>query len=81
MIRISKKTRLGREEIFKNASEYFGKNGTRLTETRKNHCNISFEGTGGYLSVTVNEEEGFRTVDVESREFEYWAKRFLEKIS
>ena len=80
MIRISKHTRLGREEIFNNASEYFGESGTGLTEAYRNRCTISFEGTGGYLSVNINEEDADRSVEIVSKEFEYWAKRFLEKI-
>jgi hypothetical protein len=80
MLHIAKKTRLNREEIINRASKYFGKNGEGLTETCRNLCSISFEGIGGYLSTSVTDESRFRMVDVETREFEYQAKRFLERI-
>ena len=80
MLHIAKKTRLNREDIINRASKYFGKYGEGLTETCRNFCGISFEGIGGYVSTTVTDEKQFRMVDVETREFEYQAKRFLEKI-
>jgi hypothetical protein len=80
MIRIAKQTRLTPEEIIERASEYFGKGGQELTETQRNLCCISFEGVGGYVAVSVVDEDRHRTVDVESREFEYQARRFLEKL-
>ena len=80
MIRISKQTRLAPADILERASAFFGKGGEELPQTERNLCCISFEGGGGYVAVTVADKAGHRTVDVESREFEYQAKRFLEKI-
>ena len=80
MIRIAKNTRLKPEDIIERASKYFGKGGQELTETQRNLCCISFEGIGGYVAVSVTEENNYRTVDVESREFEYQARQFLDKI-
>ena len=80
MIRIAKNTRLAREEIIHRAAEYFGENGVGLSETCRTRCTISFEGTGGYLSATIIEKEAERLVEVESREFEYFAERFLDKV-
>ena len=80
MIRIAKQTRLTAEGIIERASKYFGKGGQELTETQRNLCCISFEGVGGYVTVSVTDEDKHRTVDVESREFEYQAKQFLEKL-
>ena len=80
MIRVAKQTRLSPEEIIERASKYFGKGGQELTETQRNLCCISFEGVGGYVAVSVTDEDKHRTVDVESREFEYQARQFLAKI-
>ena len=80
MIRIAKQTRLSAGDIIERASKYFGKGGEELQETQRNPCCISFEGAGGYVSVSVVDEAKHRNVDVESREFEYQARRFLEKI-
>ena len=80
MIRIARQTRLKPKDIIERASDYFGKKGEALEEKARNPCCISFEGAGGYVTVSVVEEENHRSVDVESREFEYQAKRFLETL-
>ena len=80
MIRIAKKTRKSSHEIIEKASAFFGKGGEGLEEKERNQCCIFFEGAGGHISVTVVDGDKQREVDVESREFEYSAKRFLESI-
>jgi hypothetical protein len=80
MIRVAKQSRLSPEEIIERASKYFGKGGQELAETQRNLCCISFEGAGGYVAVSVTEEDEHRTVDVETREFEYQAKQFLARL-
>ncbi|MEJ2169873.1 MAG: hypothetical protein P8X90_30595, partial [Desulfobacterales bacterium] len=80
MIRVAKQTRLSPEEIIERASKYFGKGGEELTEMQRNSCCISFDGVGGYVTVSVTDEDKHRTVDVESREFEYQAKQFLTRL-
>ena len=80
MIRIAKKTRLKPADIIDRASDYFGEGGAGLEEKECSPCCISFEGAGGYVAVTVVDEDNHRMVDVETREFEYQAKRFLEKL-
>ena len=77
MIRVAKQTHLSAAEIIERASRYFGKGGQELTETQRNLCCIAFEGAGGYVAVTVTDEDKHRSVDVETREFEYQAKEFL----
>jgi hypothetical protein len=82
MLHISKQTTLDREEVLERAARFFGNDGEGLEETERSPCCTSFEGGGGYVLVSiVDEEEGHkRSVDVETREFEYQAKRFLETI-
>lgn len=80
MIRIAKQTKLRPEDIIVKAVKFFGKEGEQLEEKERNPCCVSFEGSGGYLTVTVVEENNWRTVDVATREFEYQAKRFIEMI-
>ena len=80
MIRIEKSTRLTPAEIIDKASAFFGKSGEGLDEKERGTCCVSFEGAGGYVAVTVAEEDKQRVVDVESREFEYQAKQFLNTI-
>ena len=80
MIRISKQTRLKAEDIIVKADQFFGKKGEQLEEKERNPCCISFEGSGGYVSISIVEEGSTRTVDAETREFEYQVKRFLETL-
>ena len=80
MLRISKQTRLKPEQILVQATHYFGKDGLGLEEKEKNPCCVYFEGAGGYISININDENKRRDVEVESREWDYQAKRFLEKI-
>ncbi len=80
MIRIAKQTRLKPADIIIRASDFFGEGGEGLEEKERNPCCISFEGAGGYVAVSVVEEDKHRTIEVEAREFEYQVKRFLERI-
>lgn len=80
MLRISRESRLSPDEILFRASSYFGKGGEGLEETERGSCCISFAGGGGYVTVSVSEEDQHREVNVESREFEYQARRFLSSI-
>jgi hypothetical protein len=80
MIRITRQTRLKPTDIIDRASDFFGEGGEALEEKERNPCCISFEGAGGYVAVSVVDEDKHRMVDVESREFEYQVKRFLETL-
>jgi hypothetical protein len=80
MIRIARQTRFNPADVIDRASEYFGEGGQALEETERSPCCIAFEGAGGYVAVTVVEEDSHRMVDVETREFEYQAKRFLATL-
>ena len=80
MIRIAKQTRLKPEDIIVKAVKFFGKEGEQLEEKERNPCCVCFEGSGGYVSISVVDESKMRTVDVETREFEYQLKRFIEML-
>jgi hypothetical protein len=80
MVHITKATAYSTEDVFKRASEFFGKKGLGLEENERNSCCITFEGGGRYVNITVVEAEGKRDVHVESREWEYQVKKFLKTI-
>jgi len=80
MIHITKKTTHSADEVLRRASGFFGPKGLGLAEKAGDACCTSFEGCGGYVLVTVVESEGKREVDIESKEWDYQAKRFLEMI-
>ena len=78
MIRISKTPRLDPATIIAKAEKFFGEAGEQLHPKERNACCIYFEGGGGYVVLTVASTGEKRTVEVETREFEYQARRFLE---
>ena len=80
MLRIAKKTRRSGEDVFKRATAFFGTGGEGLQEAERNPCCLCFEGAGGYVTVSYIDEDKHRVVEVETREFEYPVKRFLQKI-
>jgi hypothetical protein len=80
MIRIAKTSRLTTDEIIRRASAFFGEGGEGLKQTSRQDCCVSFAGGGGHVAVFVVDDKTHRTVEVESREFEYQAKRFLESV-
>ena len=80
MIKITKKTKLASEEVIDRASKFFGKGGEGLEEKERNPCCLSFDGAGGYVSISIYEEEKHRMVELETREFEYQAKQFMKTI-
>ena len=80
MIRITKQTRLMPEDIIFKSDKFFGKQGEQLEEKERNPCCITFVGSGGYVSISIVEDGNRRTVDAETREFEYQVRRFLERL-
>ena len=80
MIRMAKQTRLNPKEIIVRAVEFFGEKGEQLKERERNNCCVYFEGVGGYVMISIAEENKKRTLDIETREFEYQVKRFLKTI-
>ena len=80
MIRITKETTLSVDDVLGLASDFFGTQGLGLEEKERNSCCIAFEGGGGYVSIAVVEAAGKRDVDVDSKEWEYQVKKFLETI-
>lgn len=80
-MKIAKKTRKTPDQIMDFASRFFGKGGENLEETSRDACCISFEGGGGFVTVSVADTgDDKREVEVETREFESRAERFLESI-
>jgi len=80
MMKLSKKSKLSSEEVIKRAVKFFGPQGYGLKVEEEGNCCASFEGGGGGVRVSVTELKKGSTVDVESREWDYQAQAFLEKI-
>ena len=80
MIRISKQTKLHPHQIIAKAEHFFGKKGEGLVAKDRTPCCISFVGGGGFVSVSVVDEQKTRTVDIETREFDYPAMKFFQSL-
>jgi hypothetical protein len=70
------------ESVIKKAKAFFGPQGEGLTVDSEGDCCISFTGGGGYVTVTIKEEEkkSKTRITVETREWEYQAKEFMETL-
>jgi hypothetical protein len=80
MIKVSKESKLKPKDVIKQAVEFFGAKGQGLVLKEEDNCNAYFEGGGGSVRVTAATSKKGSTVDVEAVEWEYQAKKFLEKV-
>jgi hypothetical protein len=82
MIRMEKPSKLTPSEAVDKAVAFFGPDGLGLEATERAECCVRLEGGGGYVFVQAAEDENGNgsLVEVESREWEYHVKRFLEKV-
>ncbi len=78
IIRMSFKTSLKTEEIIDSAEQFFRNVGLKVKE--KGYCCINFEGGGGYINVTISNNDATE-VELVGREWEYQIKKFAEKYS
>jgi hypothetical protein len=81
MARYSVETNQSPGKAIERASVYFGEGGLGLDLVEQNDCCVLFEGGGGYVSVTVSVGEKKTIVDLETREWDYHVKRFMEQLS
>jgi hypothetical protein len=79
MLKISTKSKHNPEEVLERAKKYFG-TGFGLTLTDQGENWLSFEGGGGRVNVMVAPEKKGSTVDVESVEWDFQSKEFLQKV-
>jgi hypothetical protein len=80
MIRIGKESKLVSSTVIEKAVAFFGPGGLGLDVKERAECCARFEGGGGYVFVQAAERDKGSDVDVESREWDYQAKEFLQKI-
>lgn len=81
MARYSKESKLDVEEVLRRAEDFFGPGELGLKLVERNECCLSFEGGGGHVTVAAARCKPDRTeVDLETREWDYQVKRFMEKL-
>jgi hypothetical protein len=81
MARYSKESKLDVEEVLRRAEDFFGSGELGLKLVERDECCLSFEGGGGHVTVAAARCKPDRTeVDLETREWDYQVKRFMEKL-
>jgi hypothetical protein len=73
-------TKLSPEQVIERAAAYFGEGGLELEITEQDPCCITLTGGGGHVTVTASAEEKMTNVRLETREWDYHVKRFMEEI-
>ena len=82
MIVMSKNTGESPESIIEKAAKYFGEGGLGLREVERGRLCISFEGGGGYVTISYEASNQGKdaAVDVQTREWDFHAKEFLATL-
>jgi len=78
-MRYTVKTKLKPDEVIERAVKFFGKGGVGLEVTDRSGSTVCFEGGGGHVTIIVCPGE-LTDVDLETREWDYQVKRFMENI-
>jgi hypothetical protein len=69
------------EEVLRRAEDFFGSEELGLKLVERDECCLSFEGGGGHVTVAAAHWKPGRTeVDLETREWDYHVKRFMERL-
>ena len=76
----SVETKLTPEEVIERAKAFFGAGTLGLDITDDSPCCANFVGGGGHVWVTASEEEKRTTVELETREWDYQVKEFMQRI-
>jgi hypothetical protein len=80
MLKIGKESKLKPEEVIKRAKDFFGPKGYGLKVSQEEECYVYLVGGGGSVSVSASAGKKGSSVDIESVEWDYQTKEFLEKI-
>ncbi len=81
MSRYGKETKLEPEEVLRRAEAFFGDDGLGLKIVEQSECCLSFEGSGGHVTISAARCDPEKTeVDLETREWDYQVKSFMENL-
>ena len=72
-------TKLSPEKVLAKALATFGEGGAGLDVTEQSQCCARFEGGGGHVFVTVSEGDKNK-VDLETREWDYQVRQFMQRL-
>jgi hypothetical protein len=80
MINLEVKSKLNPEEVVKRAVNFFGPKGYGLEVKEQSESCAYFEGGGGGIEVTACIKENETSVELQSREWDFQVKEFINKI-
>jgi hypothetical protein len=80
MLKIAKESKFTPQEVIKRAAAFFGPKGYGLILKEEDNCNAYFEGGGGSVRVSAATSKKGSSVDIESVEWDFQAKEFLNRI-
>jgi hypothetical protein len=80
MLSLNARTKIKPEEVIKKAVQFFGPGGYGLKIIQQDAGSVSFEGGGGGVRVTACTDEKGTSVDLETREWEFQLREFVDKI-
>ncbi|MDX9865019.1 MAG: hypothetical protein RBT34_09460 [Anaerolineaceae bacterium] len=81
MSRYSTTSKWSAEKISAAAQDYFGEKGLGLKNTSQDDCCLSYTGGGGYVSITIKENNGKNYVELDVSEWDNHIASFLRKIN
>jgi hypothetical protein len=68
------------DKVMEKAIKFFAGSPPGLKIKAQDDCCVEFEGGGGYVNVTVSAKDKGSVINLETREWDYWAQKFLEKL-
>ena len=80
MLKIGKESKLKPQDVIKKAVDFFGPKGFELEIKEEDSCNAYFEGGGGGVRVSAATSKKGGSVDIESVEWDFQVKQFLDKL-
>ena len=74
-------TKLSPQEAIAYAKDYFGPQGVGLAIMDENDLCITLHGGGGHVSVVACPGEKKTTLELQTREWDYPVRQFMQKVS
>lgn len=80
-MRYGTETNLTAEEVLDRARAFFGPGGeVGLPEARIAYGTVTFGDQAGFVNVSAANVDGRTDVEILSREYDYWAERFMREL-
>lgn len=81
MLTLGKKSKMSATDVIDKAINFFGPSGLGLTVQQRSDCCVTFSSQVAFVTVEASDLESKGSdVHIETREFEFSAKEFLNKI-